>query len=155
VIDDVHGDGGSRYLSAQLLAATELMAASQRMAWQLFGAFCVTNALLLIALFASGEIPVPLVGVVVSGAGLVLSAVSWLLVRQAADLTHTYAALIGRIEQRLQVRNGLGVGGAATEAGIGGLIAAGALGAGILWLIALALFAYAGLTGMTEAPATF
>jgi hypothetical protein len=155
VIDDIHGDGGLRDLSAQLLAATQLMAASQRMAWQLFGAFCVTNAMLLIALFASGEVPVPLVGVVVSGAGLVLSGVSWLLMRQAAGRTHTYAALIGRIEQGLKVRDGLALGGAAPEAGIGGLIGACACGAGILWLVALALFAYAGLTGMTEAPAMF
>ena len=158
MIDDPQtaGDHGQQDLRTRLLASVQLQVGQQRILWQLCGTFWVANAGLVIALFASGDVPRPLVGVSVSAAGLLLAAACWLLVRQAAARVQRSDALIGRIERRLGVATDLTLGSEAPEGlGVGGLIGLATAGAGVLWLVALALFAYSGLAGVTEAPVTF
>lgn len=59
--------------------------------WAAFSAFCGTNAVLLVALFVTGDIPKPVPGLVISLAGLLVSIV-WCRVQMRC------LAIIGRCE---------------------------------------------------------
>ena len=85
--------------SGQLANAVQLASKQDQIAWTIFGVFWPANAILLIALFTTGGLPSPLVGVVVSVAGLVFSIVWAIIQHRAIAYLNFYEAIIHRIEE--------------------------------------------------------
>lgn len=69
--------------------AVTLVAKQDHIVWTVFGAFWAANAVLLVALFQSGDLPKRPVGLIVSRVGFALSPV-WLLIRHRAQAWHDW-----------------------------------------------------------------
>jgi hypothetical protein len=126
------------------------MASSQdQVIWSIFGTFWAANAVLLVALFATGSPPTSFtVGRVVTGAGFVLS-LAWHLI-QGRALGHLlrFENLVEKLEERLHIAPELSISGHRNEVDyknyVSGLPARVVMkfcsaGATILWFLA-ALF---------------
>src|SRR3990170_1557415 len=71
--------------------------------WTAFGIFFATNAVLLVALFQTGDFPNAPVGTLISLAGAFMS-VAWALIqRRALGHLERYEALAERIERKLNL----------------------------------------------------
>lgn len=85
----------------QLRNTTTMVVSQDRSVWSIFGIFWAANAVLLVALFRTGEMPTGLVGKSVSGVGMLLS-LAWLSIQQRAlAYLHRYEDLAERIEREL------------------------------------------------------
>jgi hypothetical protein len=84
----------------QLANAVQLVAKQDQVTWTIFGVFWPANALLLVALFTTGALPAPVIGIVVSVVGLILSIVWTLIQYRAIAHLEFYEALIHRIEEK-------------------------------------------------------
>lgn len=68
----------------QLTNAIRLRSSEDQVLWSIFGTFWAANAVLLVALFTTGDLPAnPVVGIVVSAVGTVLS-VTWHAIQHRA-----------------------------------------------------------------------
>jgi hypothetical protein len=93
----------SPHLKDQLRNAVALAAKQDQIAWTVFGIFWAANAVLLVALFTSGDVPKPIVGVVVSLVGVVLSFIWSLIQRRALNWLTFYETVVQRLEERLPI----------------------------------------------------
>ncbi|MGD0339923.1 MAG: hypothetical protein ABSB78_14175 [Bacteroidota bacterium] len=85
---------------SQLANAIQLSCKQDQITWAIFGVFWPANALLLVALFTTGDFPKQNVGIVVSIVGFILSVV-WTLIQYRA-LAHLvfFESVIQRIETK-------------------------------------------------------
>ena len=79
----------------QLGNAVALAAKQDQIAWAIFGVFWAANAVLLVALFTTGALPQPSVGLVVSSVGVVLSLVWRAIERRAVEWLKHYERVLG------------------------------------------------------------
>lgn len=88
-------------LSSQLTRAVTLVTKQDQVVWTIFGIFWAANALLVVALFTTGALPKPVVGLVVSAVGIGLS-VLWTLVQgRALKFLGFYEKVMADLEERL------------------------------------------------------
>ncbi len=87
----------------QLGHAVSMAAKEDQIVWTIFGVFWAANAVLLVALFTTGALPSPPVGIVVSASGAALSSVWFLIQRRAIGWLGYYERIIRELEQKLQV----------------------------------------------------
>ncbi len=85
----------------QLSNAVALGAKQDQIVWTVFGVFWAANAVLLVALFATGDLPERRVGIIASAFGIALSAVWWRVERRAIEYLGAYEEVIRRLERRL------------------------------------------------------
>jgi alpha-beta hydrolase superfamily lysophospholipase len=135
----------ARDLQAQLANAVTMAAEQYQIGWEIYSVFGVSNAVLLVALFATGALRRP-VGLVVSAAGLALSLVwSFIQFRAVAWLT-VYENIIFNIENELfktspsfalsQTRNRQEVGGLS----IRWMVIGSPVLAAVFWAVAVFFF---------------
>ncbi len=104
--EPVQGDGrnlDNDELWTQLKNAINLRSAEDHVIWNIFGIFWAASALLLVALFRTGDFPEnSAVGIIISGVGLSLS-IAWSLI-QRRSLGHIkrHEKLMKRLEQKLE-----------------------------------------------------
>lgn len=90
-------------LRDQLANAIAMSAKQDQIVWAVFGVFWAAGAVLLVALFTTGDAPSRSVGLVVSSAGTVLSVV-WAIIRaRAIGYLHFYDSVVQEIETRLKL----------------------------------------------------
>ena len=92
-------------LWSQLNNAVTLVAKQDQIVWTVFGVFWAANAVLLVALFTTGNLPGRPAGIIVSGVGVALSAVWWLIQRRAIGYLDFYGNVMRRLEERLLDEN--------------------------------------------------
>lgn len=85
----------------QLSNAISLRSSQDQVLWSIFGAFWATNAILLVALFNTGQPPGKLVGIVVSVVGFVISVTWHELWMRALGHVRRHETLMERIERKL------------------------------------------------------
>jgi hypothetical protein len=91
-------------LFQQLANAVTMCSAEDQVIWAIFGTFWATNAILLVALFSTGELPKsPAVGIAVSAVGAGLSIVWHLIQQRALGHLQRFEELVELLEKRLQV----------------------------------------------------
>ncbi|OFW00137.1 MAG: hypothetical protein A3G20_08125 [Acidobacteria bacterium RIFCSPLOWO2_12_FULL_59_11] len=83
----------------QLGNAVTLVAKQDQIVWAVFGVFWAANAVLLVALFTSGDLPKRPVGFVVSIVGIALSLVWLACERRAVAWLRFYEAIVKGLEQ--------------------------------------------------------
>ncbi len=83
----------------QLGNAVALIAKQDQIVWAIFGAFWAANAVLLVALFTSGDLPKRPVGLIVSITGLALSLVWLAIEHRAVAWLKYYEAIMRELEQ--------------------------------------------------------
>jgi hypothetical protein len=89
-------------LWGQLANAINMRSAQDQVLWSIFGTFWAANAILLVALFTTGTMPTsPVVGIVVSIVGAVLSSAWYAMQARALGHLMRYEELIKRIENKL------------------------------------------------------
>ena len=89
------------HLWTQLANAIALSAKQDQIVWTIFGLFCATDSVLLVALFPDGSSPQRPVGLTVALVGTSLSFV-WLLIQwRAIGFLNFYDALVHSIEEHL------------------------------------------------------
>ena len=78
--------------------AVALTAKQDQIVWTVFSIFCAANAVLLVALFTTGDLPKPTVGLVVSIVGLALSLI-WLAIHhRAVEWLKFYESVMRELE---------------------------------------------------------
>ncbi len=91
-------------LWSQLSNGVNRSAYEDTVVWAIFGTFWAANALLLVALFSQGDFPRrPVIGVIISTAGSVVS-VAWSLI-QGRAISHLarYEFIVGALEEELRI----------------------------------------------------
>jgi len=83
----------------QLGHAVTMAAKEDQIVWTIFGVFWAANAVLLVGLFTTGEMPSAKVGVVISTIGIVLSCVWFIIQRRAISWLEYYEKIIFWIEE--------------------------------------------------------
>jgi uncharacterized membrane protein len=83
----------------QLGNAVTLVAKQDQIVWAVFGVFWAANAVLLVALFTSGDLPKRPVGLVVSIVGIALSLVWLTIEHRAVGWLKFYEAIVRELEQ--------------------------------------------------------
>ncbi len=79
--------------------------------WTIFGLFWAADAILLVAIFTTGDIPKPAVGMLVSIAGTALSVVWYIIQKRAIAYLGFYDSLVEQLESQLQVQPELAASG--------------------------------------------
>ena len=138
--------------SEQLANLVALLAKQDQISWTIYGLFWPANALLLVALFTTGDLPTQVVGIVVSVVGVVLSMV-WTVIqfRAIAHLDY-YEAIIDRIEEQyVHVPTDIAISGrlnadlfrskVAGTLRVRPLIKASPIVAAVLWILSASWFA--------------
>lgn len=87
----------------QLNHAISLRSAEDQVIWTIFGVFWAANALLLVALFQNGKIPMPSIGMVISGVGALLSFVWYQIQRRALGYLYMFEGIVERLERKLEI----------------------------------------------------
>ena len=87
-------------LWSQLQNAVALAAKQDQIVWAIFGVFWAANAVLLVALFTTGDLPKRPVGLVVSIVGLAISLVWTAIQRRAIAWLKFYEGVMSEIEER-------------------------------------------------------
>lgn len=100
------GDDGERALNedelwTQLRNAISLRTAENQALWSIFGIFAAANAIALVALFTTGDLPASRVGIIISAAGAIFSIVWYMVLRRALGHVYRYENLMRRIEDKL------------------------------------------------------
>ncbi|MEK7994197.1 MAG: hypothetical protein AAB403_10375 [Planctomycetota bacterium] len=95
----------------QLGHAVSLDTSENQVVWTIFGLFWAADAILLVALFTTGDIPKPTVGMLVSAAGAVLSAIWYLIQKRAIGYLEFYDGVVDRLERQLGVPTELALSG--------------------------------------------
>ena len=100
-------DGAARHdveaLREQLSNAIAMSAKQDQIVWAVFGVFWAAGAVLLVALFTTGNAPSRSVGLVVSIAGTVLSFIWAIIQYRALGYLHFYDSVVQEIESRLHL----------------------------------------------------
>jgi hypothetical protein len=84
----------------QLGNAVTLVAKQDQIVWAVFGVFWAANAVLLVALFTSGDLPKRPVGLIVSIVGIALSLVWLAIEHRAVAWLEFYEAIVRELEQK-------------------------------------------------------
>lgn len=95
----------------QLGHAVSLDTSENQVVWTIFGLFWAADAIILVALFTTGDVPKPAVGAIVSAVGVVLSAVWYLIQKRAIGYLEFYDGTVERLERRLRIPPDLTVSG--------------------------------------------
>ena len=96
----------------QLTNAINLRSSQDQVLWSIFGAFWGANAILLVALFTTGELPDdPIVGFIVSFVGPSLSAIWHIIQSRALGHLERFEALMSKLEKSLQIESAYAVSG--------------------------------------------
>lgn len=77
-----------------------LVAKQDQIVWAAFGVFWAANAVLLVALFTSGDLPKQTVGLIVSVVGIALSLVWLAIEHQAVAWLKFYGTIVWELEQQ-------------------------------------------------------
>jgi len=85
----------------QLGNAVTLVVKEDQIVWTIFGIFWAANVLLLGALFATGDLPHRIVGLVLAIIGIILSMMWWLVQTRALRYLAFYEAVQHDLEERL------------------------------------------------------
>jgi hypothetical protein len=85
-------------LWSQLQNAVALAAKQDQIVWTIFGVFWAANAVLLVALFTTGDLPKRPVGLVVSIAGLAISLVWTVIQKRAIAWLRFYETVMSDLE---------------------------------------------------------
>ncbi len=85
----------------QLTNAINLSTREDQVLWSIFGVFWGANAILLVALFTTGSLPSPAVGIVVSAVGVSLSFTWHIIQRRALGHLERFEELIRKLEEKL------------------------------------------------------
>jgi hypothetical protein len=93
----------SDVLWSQLGHAVAMTVKQDQISWTIFGIFWAANAVLLNALFTTGSIPSPIVGLIVSIFGMVLSWVWSQIQCRTIDYQNYYEKITLRLEGRLNI----------------------------------------------------
>lgn len=138
---------------SQLANAVQLSCKQDQITWAIFGVFWPANALLLVALFTTGNLPEKTVGIVVSLVGFVLSVV-WTLIQYRA-LAHLvfFESVIQQIESKYlnipidatvsaRLNEDLFDKAARCTVGVRGIMKAIGIFSAILWIISFFLFLF-------------
>jgi hypothetical protein len=88
-------------LRAQLANAVALSIKQDQIAWTVFGVFWAASAVLLVALFTTGDVPKRPVGVIVCTVGTALSLVWYVVQVRAIGYLNFYDSVVETIEIRL------------------------------------------------------
>ncbi|HLO15514.1 MAG TPA: hypothetical protein VK206_11840 [Anaerolineales bacterium] len=92
----------------QLANVVTMAAKEDQIVWTIFGVFWAANAVLLVALFTTGEIPSVQVGFVISATGTLLSYVWFIIQRRAIRWLEYYEKIIFQIEKEyLMIPSGI------------------------------------------------
>ena len=86
--------------SGQLSNAVALASTTNQIVWTVFGIFWAANAVLLVALFTTGDLPRRTPGLVVAAVGLALSAVWFLIQLRAILYLGFYEGVIRELESK-------------------------------------------------------
>jgi hypothetical protein len=97
----------NKLLGNQLGNVVSMVAKEDQIIWAIFGVFWAANALLLVALFNTGEIPDDKVILVVSIVGTLLSIIWFIIQRRAINWLRYYEILMGKLEKKLKIPNKL------------------------------------------------
>jgi hypothetical protein len=134
----------------QLGHAVSMAAKEDQIVWAIFGVFWAANAVLLVALFTTGALPSPPVGIVVSASGAALSWVWFLIQRRAIGWLSYYERIIRELEEKLLVPHAVALSPGLNEATFNETVGRGVrvrplmTGSGfvvaVLWIAALACF---------------
>lgn len=137
---------------SQLTNVIAMRSSQDSVGWSIFGTFWTTNAVLLVALFATGFPPAS-IGKIISGLGLLLSVIWLAIQRRAIGNMSRYDTLIERLEIRLRVEPSLAISPALNPpedrlpAGPGRqLMLWSGVGAILGWAAALLIFTVVGMT---------
>lgn len=87
----------------QLGNAVSRSAAEDQIVWTIFGVFAATNSVLMVALFTTGDLPKPTVGIVVCAAGAILCWIWFLIQCRAIRWLEYYEKLIRQLEETLDL----------------------------------------------------
>jgi len=99
-------------LWAQLRNAIMLRSTEDHILWNIFGIFAAANAILFIALFQTGDFPKNnIVGIIISGVGLSLSVVWFLIQWRTLGHIKRYEAVMERAENKLKIKPNYAVSG--------------------------------------------
>lgn len=102
-MDSKTPDGRSE-LWSQLGITADLRSSEDQTLWTCFGTFCAANAVLLVALFTSGDFPPnPLVGVLIGVVGAGMSFLWYLIQRRAIGYIVGHEKLMVLLQEKLQV----------------------------------------------------
>ncbi len=86
---------------AQLTNAINLSSREDQVLWSIFGTFWGANAILLVALFTTGSLPNPAVGIVVSAVGMFLSLTWHIIQKRALGHLERFEELMRKLEAKL------------------------------------------------------
>ncbi|MBI3872072.1 MAG: hypothetical protein HY304_03225 [candidate division Zixibacteria bacterium] len=153
---EANGKNGARACSLpelqdQLGHAVTMAAKQDQIVWTVYGVFCAANAVLLVALFTTGKVPPPPVGMVVSAAGAALSWAWWIIQWRALCWLGYYETIIEQVEILLNLPAELCLSSGINKVTrrdrirgmrVRGLKVGSALVAAFLWTAALAGFAF-------------
>jgi hypothetical protein len=137
----------------QLGNAVSMAAKEDQIVWTIFGIFWAANAVLLVALFTTGTIPNPFVGIVVSTVGTILSWVWFFVQRRAIGWLAYYERIIQKLEEKhLNIPREIALSGYLNEKTFNETVGQGVrvrplmIGSGIViaiqWMAALLWFAW-------------
>ena len=87
----------------QLGNAVSLASTTNQVVWTVFGIFWAANAVMLVALFTTGDLPARVPGLIVSSVGIALSFIWALIQCRAIRYLGLYEAIIERLENCLKV----------------------------------------------------
>lgn len=89
---------------SQLANAIQMRSTQDQVLWSILGTFWATNALLLVALFTTGDLPKnPIVGIAVAVAGVLVSLVWYLIQNRALGHIARHEQLMKSLEQALEL----------------------------------------------------
>lgn len=135
----------------QLTNVISMRSNQDQVLWSIFGAFWAANALLLVALFTTGNLPESsVVGIVISGVGILLSLIWHSIQDRALRHLANYEELMTRIETKLEFDSEYAISPRVNDLAYrqflrGGiparkLMPACSIGAAVLWLVGLGFF---------------
>lgn len=97
-----HRPDGEAQVGAQLANAINLRSSQDQVLWTITGIFSAANAVLLVALFSNGGLPTePIVGVILSLVGLLMSVIWFCIQGRAIRRIKYYERVIDKIERDL------------------------------------------------------
>lgn len=134
----------------QLNHAINLRSTQDQVLWSIFGVFWAANAILLVALFQNGQIPMSAIGIVISVVGALLSCVWHQIQRRALGHILRHETLIERLERQLEIPENLATSGHINQEDYNRFLSSGiparqlmpicSLVASILWALAFLFF---------------